>query len=129
MAAGVMVLTSSFPADNARLKLSGPPPALTRRIVAGAWTNQDMDAADEFAETETPADYSVNVLTIPVGTTITWSNNDPGMIHTVTSVDGVFDSGFLNEGDTWSYTFEEPGEFEYLCTPHPWMRAKVVVEA
>lgn len=97
-------------------------------IVAGAWTNQDPDAADEFADTETPADYSVNLLTVPVGTTITWTNNDPGMIHTVTSVDGMFDSGFLNEGDTWSYTFDEPGEFEYLCTPHPWMRAKVVVE-
>ena len=97
-------------------------------IVAGAWTNQDMDAADEFADTETPADYSVNVLTVPVGTTITWTNNDPGMIHTVTSVDGIFDSGFLNEGDTWSYTFEESGEFDYMCTPHPWMRAKVIVE-
>ncbi len=97
-------------------------------IVVGAWTNQDLDAADEFADSETPADYSVNVLTVPVGTTITWTNNDPGMIHTVTSVDGMFDSGFLNEGDTWSYTFDEPGEFEYLCTPHPWMRAKVIVE-
>jgi nitrite reductase (NO-forming) len=43
------------------------------------------------------------------------------MIHTVTPVDGVFDSGFLNEGETWSYTFEKQGEFEYLCTPHPWM--------
>ena len=60
---------------------------------------------------------------------ITWSNDDPGMIHTVTSADGLFDSGFLNEGDTWSYTFDEPGEFEYLCTPHPWMRAKIVVES
>ena len=105
-----------------------PPTGEQVSIVAGAWTNQDMGAADEFADTETPADYSVNVLTVPVGTTITWTNNDPGMIHTVTSVDGMFDSGFLNEGDTWSYTFEEPGEFEYMCTPHPWMRAKVVVE-
>lgn len=41
---------------------------------------------------------------------------------------GMFDSGFLNKGDTWSYAFEEPGELEYLCTPHPWMKAKVVVE-
>lgn len=98
-------------------------------IVEGAWTTQDMEAADEFAESESPADYSVNVLTVPVGTTVTWSNDDPGMIHTVTSVDGSFDSGFLNEGDMWSYTFDEPGDFEYLCTPHPWMRARVVVES
>ena len=98
-------------------------------IVAGAWTAQDLGSADEFADGEDPADYSVNVLTIPVGTTVTWTNDDPGMIHTVTSVDGLFDSGFFNEGETWSYTFDEPGEFEYFCTPHPWMRAMVVVES
>jgi nitrite reductase (NO-forming) len=97
-------------------------------IVAGAWETQDLEAADEFAESEDPADYSINELTIKVGSTVTWTNNDPGMIHTVTSVDGLFDSGFLNEGDTWSYTFEEPGDFEYLCTPHPWMRARIIVE-
>ena len=50
------------------------------------------------------------------------------MMHTVTAADGSFDSGFLNEGDTFSYTFDEPGEYEYFCSPHPWMRAKVIVE-
>ena len=94
----------------------------------GAWSTQDMGAADEFAETESPADYSVNVLTVDVGTTVTWTNNDPGQMHTVTDVNGTFDSGFLETGGSWSYTFEEPGEFEYFCQPHPWMRAKIVVE-
>ena len=98
-------------------------------IVANAFETQPMDATDEFADIESPADYSVNMLTVEAGTTVTWTNEDPGMIHTVTSVDGTFDSGFLNEGDTWSYTFDDPGEFEYLCTPHPWMRAKVIVES
>jgi len=98
-------------------------------ILPNAFAAQDMDAPDEFADTENPADYSVNVLTVKAGTTVTWTNTDPGIAHTVTSVDGLFDSGFLNEGDSWSYTFEEVGEFEYLCTPHPWMRAKIVVES
>lgn len=97
-------------------------------ILPGSFEVQDMDSPDEFAETENPADYSVNVLTIKAGTAVTWTNDDPGMMHTVTSVDGLFDSGFLHEGDTWSYTFDEPGEFEYFCAPHPWMRAKIVVE-
>jgi plastocyanin len=97
-------------------------------IVAGAWTAQDLGAGDEFADSEDPADYSVNTLTVTVGTTVTWSNDDPGQIHTVTEVNGAFDSGFFNEGETWSYTFDEPGEFEYYCLPHPWMRAKVIVE-
>lgn len=98
-------------------------------IMPNSFEVQDLDAVDEFAEDENPADYSVNVLTVPVGTTVTWTNDDPGMLHTVTSVDGLFDSGFMNEGDTWSFTFDEPGEFEYFCSPHPWMRAKVVVES
>jgi nitrite reductase (NO-forming) len=96
-------------------------------IVPGAYNFQPDGAADEFAETEVPADYSVNELMIPVGTTVTWSNDDPGMVHTVTAADGSFDSGNMAEGDTFSYTFDTPGEFEYLCTPHPWMRARIVV--
>lgn len=98
-------------------------------ILPGSFGAQDMDSPDEFADTENPGDYSINVLTIEAGTTVTWTNDDPGMMHTVTSADGVFDSGFLAEGDTWSFTFDEPGEFEYFCSPHPWMRAKIVVEA
>jgi nitrite reductase (NO-forming) len=99
----------------------------TVSIVTGAWTAQDMDSPDEFAATESPADYSVNELRVKVGTTVTWTNDDDQM-HTVTDVGGGFDSGFLNPGDTWSYTFESEGEFEYFCQPHPWMRAKVIVE-
>ena len=57
---------------------------------------------------------------------MTWTNRDE-LLHTVSSVDDIFDSGFLDPGETWSYTFTEEGEFEYLCLPHPWMRAKVIV--
>lgn len=104
-----------------------PGAAQTISIVPGAFNFQPDGAADEFAATEVPADYSVNELMIPVGTTVTWSNDDPGMIHTVTAVDDSFDSGNMAEGDTFSYTFETPGDFEYFCGPHPWMRARVVV--
>lgn len=68
-------------------------------IVAGALDAQPMDAADEFTEDEDPADYSVNVLTVPVGTTVTWTNDDSTM-HTVTAVDGSFASGFFDNGDS-----------------------------
>ncbi len=100
----------------------------TISMVPGAWEPQPMDAPDEFAEVEDPTDYSVNVLVVKQGTTVTWVNDDPEMIHTATAVDGSFDSGFMQTGDTWSYQFDEVGEFEYFCTPHPWMRAKVIVE-
>jgi plastocyanin len=100
----------------------------TVTIMAGAFNAQDLGAADEFADSEDPADFSVNVLSVPVGTTVTWTNDDEGQMHTVTAADGAFDSGFLATGHSFSYTFDEAGEFEYYCIPHPWMRAKVVVE-
>jgi nitrite reductase (NO-forming) len=110
---------------------SGPPASPssgnTVRIVAGAFNFQPENAPDEFATTEAPPDYSVNDLMIAVGTTVTWTNDDPGVVHTVTAVDGSFDSGNMAEGATFAYTFENPGTFEYFCGPHPWMRARVTV--
>jgi plastocyanin len=96
--------------------------------VQGAFTFQDADAPDEFADTEAPADYSVNVLMVPLGALVTWTNHDEAQVHTVTAVDGSFDSGFMTTGASFSHTFDTPGEFEYFCGPHPWMRAKIMVE-
>jgi nitrite reductase (NO-forming) len=93
----------------------------------GAFGLQDLDHPSEFAEVENPVDYSVNVLRVPVGSTVVWTNSDSA-VHTVTSVDGVFDSGNMNPGTGFAFTFDEPGEYEYFCVPHPWMRAKVIVE-
>ncbi len=53
-----------------------------------------------------------STVEIPVGTTVTWTNND-ATPHTVTSTDGVFDSGGLDSGETFSFTFDSPGEFAY----------------
>jgi nitrite reductase (NO-forming) len=96
-------------------------------ILPGSGTYQSLGAPDEFADTENPPDYSVNDLMIPLGTTVTWTNNDPTMPHTVTDAGGSFDSGLIQPGQSWSFTFDKPGDFEYFCTLHPWMRAKVSV--
>jgi len=96
-------------------------------ILDGSITFQADGAPDEFADSENPADYSVNVLDVAVGDTVRWTNDDPAIQHTATSVDGLFDSGLLASGGTFDFTFTEPGEYEFFCTPHPWMRAKVIV--
>ena len=70
--------------------------------------------------------YSKGKVEIEAGTTIVWRNRDP-LNHTVTSDSGSFDSGELKPGASWSHTFTEPGTFSYHCTPHPLMRATVVV--
>ena len=108
-------------------EVAAPADAVELSIMAGSGAVQEMGVADEFAESESPADFSINVLTVPVGTTVTWTNQDTTM-HTVTAVDGSFDSGYYGEGESWSFTFTEAGEYEYYCIPHPWMRAKVIVE-
>jgi len=65
-------------------------------------------------------------LEIAPGTTVTWTNNDQ-LVHTITADDGSWDSGPIEPGRTWSRTFTQPGEFAIHCTPHPFMKAIVVV--
>ncbi len=64
---------------------------------------------------------------VPVGTTVTWTNND-NMNHTVTDTGGSFDSGPFGNGQKFSYTFKTKGTFNYKCTIHTNMQGKVVVE-
>lgn len=65
-------------------------------------------------------------LEVPVGTTVTWINNDV-IDHTVTSSDGLFDSGDMLPGDSFSFTFSEAGEYEYVCTLHRGMAPATII--
>lgn len=67
-------------------------------------------------------------LTIPVGTTVVWTNDEDAVDHTATSDDGVWDSGTLSPGDSYELTFDEAGTFPYSCLIHPSMTATIVVE-
>lgn len=96
--------------------------------------SDDADDADDSAsaagdEAIAIQDFAFDPddLTIPVGTTVTWTNND-GAPHTVTADDGSFDSGNLGQGDTFTFTFEEAGTFTYICKIHPSMTATITVE-
>ncbi len=87
--------------------------------------------------------YVPATITIPVGTTVVWTNLDDAR-HTVT--DGtpkskwgvVFDSGIMcpakadkdnpcRQGSVFKFTFNKVGEFPYLCALHPWMYGKIIV--
>ena len=65
-------------------------------------------------------------IEITAGTTVEWTNNDP-LAHTVTAADGSFDSGLIQPGGKWSYTFANPGTYDFACTPHPFMKGVVIV--
>jgi plastocyanin len=71
--------------------------------------------------------FSIKELKIKKGTKVTWINNDDH-IHTVTELNGKFDSGNMIGGKSFSYTFQEEGTFIYYCATHPSMEAKVIVE-
>jgi alcohol dehydrogenase (cytochrome c) len=68
---------------------------------------------------------------IKAGTTLTFTNvgDTP---HTATSFEGgkigKWDTGVLEKGQSKALTFSEPGNYFYICTPHPWMYGQIVVE-
>ena len=79
--------------------------------------------------------FQPNPLTIKVGNTVRWTNDDI-VIHTVTSGSGPndpgegkqFNSGLLGEGQTVTHTFNKAGEFNYFCLVHPNMIGKVIAK-
>jgi len=73
--------------------------------------------------------FEPQVLTVKAGTTVTWTNVDD-IPHTVASkTPKLFKSKALDTDDSFSFTFREPGTFEYFCSLHPHMTATVKVEA
>jgi plastocyanin len=70
--------------------------------------------------------YAPGMRAVAPGTWVTWSN-DGQDAHTVTALDGSFDSGDLDPSEGFSWYFDQPGTFAYVCTLHPWMTGKIVV--
>ena len=72
--------------------------------------------------------FAPGTITINQGDTVTWVNNGPTP-HSATSSNGAFDTGIFPKGQSRSHTFNEAGTFAYICTPHPFMKGTVVVQA
>jgi plastocyanin len=71
--------------------------------------------------------FGPQTITVPVGTTVTWTNSDD-IPHTAVSTDGVFKSKVLDTDEKFSYTFAKAGTYPYYCTIHPKMTGQVVVK-
>lgn len=72
-------------------------------------------------------DFAPMSLTVKAGTSVTWKNLD-GEPHTVTSVDGLFRSGAIDQNESFTFKFDKPGTYKYLCSIHPRMMAAVIVQ-
>ncbi|MEX0684976.1 MAG: cupredoxin family copper-binding protein [Balneolales bacterium] len=97
--------------------------------------NDDEDNEDPTTAQINISNFTFNPsnLEIEQGTTVTWINQD-NEIHTATSgsdreQDGVFNSGNIEPGEEYEYTFNEPGTYDYFCIPHVGMSGIVTVNA
>jgi len=71
--------------------------------------------------------YSPASLTVKVGDTVSWTNQD-SMGHSATADDNSFDTGIIDQGKTGTATFTKAGTFTYHCSVHPTMHGTIIVK-
>ena len=76
--------------------------------------------------------YVPSLILTKKGNSVTWVNEDSAF-HSVTSgfygsPTELFDSGHLDPFESFVFTFDEVGDYDYFCTLHPWMKGQVTVE-
>ncbi|MGI8828573.1 MAG: cupredoxin domain-containing protein [Candidatus Limnocylindria bacterium] len=96
-------------------------------VMALVATATPVRAATEHAVEIVDFAFAPAELTITAGDSVTWTNLDV-VAHTATAA-GAFDSGNLEQGESYRLTFTTPGTYDYLCTPHPSMTGRIVVVA
>lgn len=106
----IIVLSSDAASSSAAATESSPPAAAAGTV--------SLDIADFKYEPES--------FTVKAGGKVSWTNRDAAP-HTATA-DGEFDTGTLKMGDEKTLTLKQPGEYTYICTIHPFMKATVIVE-
>ena len=93
-------------------------------------------SVSQAASALAPATHTVTIegtqfqpgeLTVRIGDSIVWINNDP-FPHTVTSKTGGFDSQQIQPGKSWKYRAVKKGVFPYVCSLHPTMQGRLRVK-
>lgn len=97
---------------------AGPPPQMS-----AAPAQQDVVPVAAVVSIK-DSRFVPETISIKAGDTVSWTNEDR-VGHTVTG--RGFDSGLLKKGQHWLHIFTEKGIYEYTCTPHPWMKGKIIV--
>jgi plastocyanin len=105
------------------------PVIIAMLLVAGSSrvTASDQPSAANAAVKIDNFVFGPQAITVPVGTTVTWTNSDD-IPHTAVSTDGVFKSKVMDTDEKFSYTFTKAGTYSYYCSVHPKMTGQVVVK-
>ena len=96
-------------------------PVLPMSLIVSLPMGSGVPGCDETNECFLPYEE-----TVAKGATVTWSNDDSAA-HTVTSgtptggPDGLFDSSIFMAGNSFEFTFNDAGTYDYFCMVHPWM--------
>lgn len=102
------------------------PSPSTSMATSSTATPGDSSSDNEVVMRQTSFD-PVEIV-VPVGSTVTWTNDDT-ISHTTTANDGTWDSDTMSPGDTFEYTFDTAGDYEFFCSIHPSsMRGTIRVE-
>lgn len=110
---------------------------ISRLVVYFAMTGFALVAAGEAPRTrasvyilETPVTWQYSpqniMVVVGVNNTVTWVSRSTSY-DTITSDGGLFDSGPIRPGGSFSHTFTAPGVYRYHCAFHPWMMGQVTV--
>ena len=101
-------------------------------VLGTGWKGSVTRAQQKASTMEVKIDnfsFGPVTLTVPVGTTVTWTNRDD-IPHTVVSTDDskTFKSKMLDADEKFSFTFGKVGAYSYSCSIHSKMTGKVIVQ-
>ena len=98
--------------------------------MTGGGRNSSGDASQQGGAVETimieDFAYSPGNLQVPLGARVTWTNRDSAP-HSATDTVAAWDTGVFGKGKSATLTFERAGTFDYFCSVHPNMKARLVV--
>jgi plastocyanin len=109
--------------------LSGEAPAFDAATHDAMSQKQSTRRAAKLGPNEIGIDnfaFTPPVLSVPLGTTVVWVNNDD-VPHLIVNVQGHFTSKVLDTDQRFQATLKTPGTFDYFCSLHPKMQGKIVV--
>lgn len=115
-----------FTTQQASLALNSTATGTVSPSITNATTSTPVPTTGAMNLQITDFAFSPSTLSIPLGSTVTWTNNAPTP-HTVTSDTSLWDSGSIASGQMFSHTFTSAGTFTYHCNFHPSMTAAITV--
>jgi plastocyanin len=114
------------------MNIAGFKPLRSLALAVSLWTGAATLASG--AEADAAAHVIIKnfmfapaALTVKAGSVVSWTNQD-NEPHTIASDAGVFRSGALDTNDSFTFRFDKPGTYHFLCSIHPYMVGTITVE-